>query len=48
MLQCVKAPADCDLFPATVYGWLNRPTDGEPCDIKTVITEAITQGATDW
>ncbi|XP_034244004.1 protein unc-13 homolog 4B isoform X2 [Thrips palmi] len=49
-LSCLKplpVPEGLDLFPSSVYGWLNQ-SDQSSCDISHVLTEAVKHGAEDW
>lgn len=43
----LSIPEGTDLFPTSVYGWLNQ-SDQPSCDISHVLTEAVKHGAEDW
>lgn len=47
-LSQLNVPEGTDLFPSSVYGWLGSQSDQKCCDITSVLTEAIRQGAEDW
>lgn len=47
-LQELEPPQNTDLFPSKTYGWLSNCSDEPNCDIRSVLQEAVTQGASDW
>ncbi|CAG2060476.1 unnamed protein product, partial [Timema podura] len=47
-LTTLQMPEGLDLFPVSVYGWLNTPEDQPNCDILVTVTAAVTVGAEDW
>nr|CAD7408513.1 unnamed protein product [Timema cristinae] len=47
-LMTLQMPEGLDLFPVSVYGWLNTPEDQPNCDILVTVTAAVTVGAEDW
>nr|CAD7201566.1 unnamed protein product [Timema douglasi] len=46
-LMTLQMPEGLDLFPVSVYGWLNTPEDQPNCDILVTVTAAVTVGAED-
>ncbi|XP_046996115.1 protein unc-13 homolog 4B isoform X1 [Schistocerca americana] len=48
LLKELQPPEGFELFPQSVYGWLNYDGDEPNCDIQETLRQAVTQGATDW
>ncbi|XP_063220892.1 protein unc-13 homolog 4B isoform X3 [Bacillus rossius redtenbacheri] len=47
-LSALKPPEGFDLFPKSVFGWLDTPEDQPNCDIYGTVAAAVRQGAEDW
>lgn len=48
-LKTLEARVTVELFPATVYGWIETSTsDEEPLNIDKVLVQAINTGAKEW
>ncbi|KAJ8881430.1 hypothetical protein PR048_017911 [Dryococelus australis] len=47
-LSALKPLEGTDLFPKSMFGWLDTPEDQPNCDIPGTVEAAILQGADDW
>ncbi|XP_034475507.1 protein unc-13 homolog 4B isoform X2 [Drosophila innubila] len=47
-LKALDVPQSIDIFPKTVYGWIENGDSEEPYNIESAIVDAINSGAKEW
>ncbi|XP_051863663.1 protein unc-13 homolog 4B isoform X6 [Drosophila albomicans] len=47
-IKTFEIPPEIDIFPSTVYGWIEKVNCEESNNIDTIIVDAINNGAKDW
>lgn len=47
-IATIEPPEGTDLFPRSLYGWIQREDEEPNCDIQGALNDAVYSGAEDW